>query len=689
MKFLAPPTNNKKTRYTLGFLAIVLFFLGASAFFISTRFLLPVEKDGIDDLTFYLWAVGLLLLSVGVYCFYRKHCYQVIRSWPYVVVLSVFLTIAVLSILLFTSYSERGDEYIASWPMKIRMVVHVILSFLTIFNFVVICPSLSRGARVYNVLYFVISIVVLISVIYSYVAEWGMYTALFSGDSELVHAPQCRSFTSNRNIYGFLLFVGMASEMFLMFSDRRFYHWFFVFLYYSNIVFAGSKTCLVIGLFMLSAFTIYFFVILVRRHWVKASIPLAVLLLLHAFVIFFLFVDFGAPFNKLHIFFSEAFLEGKEMGLNSFPARFEHIETAFSLVSTSPRTLWMGFGNINGTAVYFFHRGDVSKQFALDATIALTLLEGGITGLVFSVIAWIYLLVIIILSFIRKDKKAMLYLLFYISSLTRSFMEITDLTYLNWSSMALYGMVLIPALSSLRHQKVMSIHPESNAICVDLDGQKTQKQCKTPTNISTILVFTFPIFVSLLSVFPFVYSLTNNEFFNDFWNMSALFILYCSVTLSLYFCLFYRRDKSPFRYVVFLVYSLVDIILVTVGLIFAPGEGALWFAIGGIVLLVVLAGSAHVLEALRKQWSYALYFFLWSAFFVCGFYAIGHFFCNSINVYSVLGVIAIVMIFTMFHSYFLDFWCFPIFGGLFDYLDAHLLPWVDKVASLRYIRKMR
>ena len=283
----------------------------------------------------------------------------------------------------------------------------------------------------------------------------------------------------------------------------------------------------------------------------------------------------------------------------------------------------------------------------------------------------------------------MLYLLFYISSLTRSFMEITDLTYLNWSSMALYGMVLIPALSALRYQKLMSWRPESNVVHADLGDEKTKKPCKTPTNISTILVFTFPIFVSLLSVFPFAYSLTSNEFFNDFWNMGALFILYCSVTLSLYFCLFYRRDKSPFRYIVFLVYSLIDVILVTVGLVFTPGEGALWFAVGGVVLLTVLASSAHVLEALRKQWPYALYFFLWSVFFICGFYAIGHFYGDLINAYAVLGVIAIVMIFTMFHSYFLDFWCFPVFGDLFDYLDTRFLPWIDKVASLRYIRKMR
>lgn len=691
--------GTKKTQYVLGFLVLLFFLLAASAYFVNTRYLFSVADGGaVNDFAFYIWSIGLLLFSVAMYIFAKRHFYLT-KCWPYAVALAIFMLASLLGTFLPSSFAnEAGEVYSLSLSDKMRSAVHTVLTYVIIYDFIAICPFLSRGKRIYKVLYLAVSAVALAAIVYSYVTEFDIYKTMFSGDSELIkQSPIVQSFTSNRNIYGFLLFAGLASESFLIGNGRRFYHWFFFYFYYANLIFPCSKTCMVISVFFALAFLIYNLVIRVRKHVVKAILPLAIFLIVHGLICLFAFVDFGPSFGIVHNFFVRIFEDAKEGGTTTFAMRFEQIKNAYDVISSSPASLWFGFGDVTGMNAYFYRFGEVNRYMAVDSSIAVCLLQGGIFGGAFFLLGYGYIFAIVILTLVkRKNKSSFLYLFLFVACLARSFMEVAYPGCLNWSGLALYGMIAIPALSEIRYRKTLARHMELSLVDVQREEEKIEKRkkkrkkpCEKPMDIGKVFAFTMPFFVSFMAAFHQLSAIYGNSFFSDYWNFGAAITLYLTVTLGLYFCFFYLKNKNVFSGLVFFVYAAVDLVISIVGMACMPGLGAFFFSVGGLVLLLVLSLSLRAFRTLEGQLLVSAYFLLWSAFFVLISELLMVYFSDAASLNSVFGTSGIVFAFSFFHSSLFEFWVFPTFQKFFSKADQVLLPFIDRKAAIRHIKKMR
>ncbi len=691
--------GTKKTQYVLGFLVLLFFLLTASAYFVNTRYLFSVENGGaVNDFAFYIWSIGLLSFSVVIFIFAKRHFYLT-KCWPYAIALAIFLVASLLGTFLSGPFiNEAGEAYNLSLPDKMRSAVHTVLTYVIIYDFIAICPFLSRGKRIYKVLYLAVSAIALAAIIYSYVAEFDIYMTMFSGDPELIKkSPIVQSFTSNRNVYGFLLFAGLASESLLIGSGRRFYHWFFFYFYYANLIFPCSKTCMVISVFFALAFLIYNLVIRVRKHVVKAILPLTIFLVVHGLICLFAFVDFGPSFGIVHNFFVRIFEDAKEGGTTTFMLRFEQIKNAYDVISVSPTSLWLGFGDVTGMNAYFHSFAEVNQYTAVDSSIAVSLLQGGIFGGAFFLLGYGYVLALVILTLVkRKNKSSFLYLFLFVACFARSFMEVAYPGCLNWSGLALYGMIAIPALSEIRYRKTLAKHMELSVVDVQKEEEqsskkkkKRKKPCKKPMDIGKVFAFTMPFFVSFMAAFHQLFAIYGNNFFSDYWNFGATVILYLTMTLGLYFCFFYLKNKNVFSGLVFLAYAIADLIISIVGMACMPGIGAFFFSIGGLALLLVLSISLRAFRTLEGQLLVSAYFLLWSAFFALISEVLMIYFSDVASLNSVFGVAGIIFAFSFFHSSLFEFWVFPSFEKFFSKADEVLLPFIDRKAAIRHIKKMR
>lgn len=672
----------KKTRYVLAFVALTIFLLMASCFFVNTRYILAEGKGGLDNLTFFSWAFAFFLYTIGILIFAAKHCY-VGKWWTSALFLLPFFICSLAGVFLFESYQNGEIVYAPDFVTKLRAATRLVLVFLTFFCFLAILPSFSRGDRVYNFCYRIVSLCCFVGIIYSYIVEKDVYLAAFANNLSEFSSYPVLSYTDNRNIYGYLLFFGMASESFLIRNRRRFYHWVLYFFYYINLFCPCSKTCIVLGFCYSLCFLIYFLCSLVKKHWFKAILPLFLFVALHAAAVILGSFQFGSFFEPAYNFLRRIISRGSFGSSGSFYARFYQFRDCYRLVSSDPIATWLGFGGIMGRSVFGAFNGDPYSYVTLDSSWGSALMEGGWVSFALLLILWIYIFAQVVRSLAHRNKYGWLYLFLFFSFLAHSFMEQGDPIYFNWSGLAIYGMLLLPILSEERYHKRLALGIEEETIVYE---QNTINRRTKPT-INKVFAVSFPLFVGFLSIFFAIYNWFPIPFFTWKSVFASMGILYFLATFSFYFGWRAIYEKKPFQAVLYFFYCAFAIAISVLSYCFLKQHEPLYVACGLCLLLLVLFLSSKGWRLMEGQWLSTLYFLLLSAFLVSGFTLLNYYRFDVLSWKVLLGEVAIILVLSAINTFFLEIGTFPAWGALFDSLDRKILPYSTRIIMMNDIKR--
>lgn len=659
----------KKTRYVLAFIALALFLLGASCFFVNTRFLLGEGRGGVSNITFFSWALAFFLYTIGILIFAAKHCY-IRRWWLFAFLLLPFLMCSLAGVFLFESYQNGEVVYAPDLITKLRSATRLVLVFLTIFCFLAILPSFSRGDRVYNICYRIVSLCCFVAIIYSYIVEKDVYLAAFANNLSEFSSHPVDSFTDNRNIYGYLLFFGMVSESFLIRNRRRFYHWILYFFYYVNLFCPCSKTCIALGFCYSLCFLVYFLCSLVKKHWFKAIMPLFLFVALHIMSVVLGTFQFGSFFEPVYNFLRRIVSRGSFGSVGSFYARFYQFRDCYHLVSSDPIATWFGFGGIMGRSVFGAFNGDPYSYVTLDSSWGSALMEGGWVSFALLLILWIYIFAQVVRSLTHRNKYGWLYLFLFFSLLAHSFMEQGDPIYFNWSGLAVYGMLLLPILSEERYLKRLALGIEEETIICEQDVIRQ----RTKPTINMVFALSFPLFVGFLSIFFAIYNWFPMPFFAWKSVFVSMGILYFLVTLSFYFSWRAIYERKPFQAALYFIYLALAIVVSSLSYCFLKQHEPLYVAFGLCLLFLIAFLSSKGWRLMEGQWLSTLYFLLLSLFLIGGFTLLNYYHFDSLSKSMLFGEIAIVFVLSAINTFFLEMGTFPAWGPLFDSLERKVLP---------------
>ncbi|HBB05795.1 MAG TPA: hypothetical protein DCZ41_04360 [Firmicutes bacterium] len=672
----------KKTRYVLAFVALAMFLLGASCFFVNTRFLLDDGENGISNLTFFSWAFAFFLYAIGIFIFAKKHCY-IRKWWLAALLLFPFLICGLLGLFFFDSYQNGEIVYAPDFVAKLRAGTRLVLLFLSIYCFLAILPSFSRGDRVYSFCYRVISLCCLVGILYSYIVEKDVYAAAFASNISEFSSHPVLSFTSNRNIYGCLLFFGLVSESFLIRNRRRLYHWALYFFYYINLFCPCSKTCIVLGFCYSFCFLVYFLCSSIKKHWFRASLPLFFFVALHVLAAVLGCLQVDSFFEPIHHFLKRIISRGSFGEYGSFMARFYQFKDCYHLVSSNPMASWFGFGGILGRSVYGAFNGNPYAYVCLDSSWGSALLEGGFVGFALLFLLWCYIFAKVIGSIVHRNKYGWLYLFLFFCLLARSFMEQGDPIYFNFSGLAVYGMLLLPLLSQERYERRLALGIEEETIVIEKNVPKT----RTKPAINMVFGLSFPLFVGFLSIFFAIYSWYPIPFFTWKSVFASLGILYFLATFSFYFICRAIYEKKPFQALLYVLYFALAAVSSVLSCCFLKNHEPLYVSLCLILLLFILFLSGKGWRLMEGQWLSTLYFLLLSFFLVSAFTLLNYYSLESPSKSLLFGEIAIVFVISSLNTFFLEGGSFPAWGSFFDSLERRILPLSTRIVLMNDIKR--
>lgn len=677
--------ETKAPPYVLGFLAIALYFVMAACFFSNSRFLLPVGEGGIDDIGFYTMALSLLILGVGIYPWARKRFYLK-RDWRWLCFLLLFFLFSIIGLFSFSGYSNSTILYTLSSKGVLRVFVRTFLLFLTLYVFIAVLPFLSRGSEPYTLLYRIVSFACLCAILYSYLMERDIYLgALMEEDFDFSHFA-LKSFTSNRNSYGFLLFFGIVSESFLLLKKERGFRWLLLFFYYANLFFPFSKTSLLLTWFFLLFFFVYRLVVKVRRHWFKAVFPFFLFLVVHALVAVLVFTDVGSCFGDWNKFLRNVLISdgpSSEGWFGSFFVRMDQLKESISLlVDSSAPSFLFGFGSINGASVYFASKGDPLRFIPIDSGPAMNLLEGGIFGLVFAFGLSFALLLLVLKSIRLRDRNAWLSLALYVCFLARTFMEVGDLSYLSWAGMAMYAFLFVPLKSEREYKMRLSLGLESES-----DYLSPKEKEKKVIPLSSPFFFGSFLFVPFLSVFLGLSSF-GIPFFGSLYNFFSILALYLLFSTSLSLGLRYLSSRDMLCGLFFLIYGFLSCLSLCLCLPLIPDLASFILAMSLLGGLLILSLSLCVWRLPFSEWLPILYILSWGALLVFAFSLLNSYLVSLLSFYSVAGEILFSLSFFFLHAFFLRYMDFPVWALSFEKRGERIPSYIVRKRVLRDLRHL-
>lgn len=677
--------ETKAPPYVLGFLAIALYFVASACFFSNTRFLLAVGEGGIDDIGFYTMALSLLALGAGIYLWARTRFYLK-TDWRWLCFLLLFFLFSIIGLFSFSGYSDSTILYNLASKDMFRVFVRTLLLFLTLYVFIAVLPFLSKGSEPYTLLYRIVSLACLCGILYSYLMERDVYLgALLEEDFDFSHFA-LKSFTSNRNSYGFLLFFGIVSESLLLSKKEKWFRWFLLFFYYANLFFPLSKTSLLLTWLFLLFFFVYRLVLKVRRHWFKAVFPFFLFLLAHALIAVLIFTDVGSYFGDWNKFLRNVLIpEGpsSEGWFGSFFVRMDQLKESVSLlIDSSVPSFLFGFGSINGASVYFASKGNPLRFVPIDSGLAMNMLEGGIFGLVFSLGLSLALLSLVLRSIRFKDSNAWLSLALFVCLLARTFMEAGDLTYLSWAGIAMYAYLFVPLKSEREYKKRLSLGFES-------ESDYLSPKAKEKRVISLLPPFFFGslLFVPFLSVFLSLSSF-GVPFFGSLYNFFSTLALYLLFSFSVSLGLRFLSSKDLLRGLFFLAYGFLSCLSLCLCLPLISELVSFVLSMSLLGGLLVLSLSFYAWRIPPSEWLSLLYVLSFGALFVFCFSLLNSYLASLLSLYSIAGEILLSLCFFFLHGFFLRYMDFPVWALSFERGGERIAPFLARKRVYRDLRRL-
>lgn len=442
-------------RYFLGLVLSVMFLLGISFFFDLKAFSGSTNGQYFTNFEFIFSAAAILLLELSILVVSKK-TFKIKMRWGLVFGLLFFFAASVMSIILYKGV-ENGGKILAqlSTTSKIRYIILAFILYASMYEMVAIIPHFVKGHKVIRLAFLAAIITGIVAIVYSYLTETNVYKELLNSGATDDASVVPISFTSHRNVYAFVLFCSMMGEAYLSVERPHWWRWVLIFFFYANQFFVMSKTCVLTSTFFLLVYIIYSFVRSFKRH---KAVNIVFLLLLIALVAgVFLAFKFVNIDNSLYNTIRNYVVSVKERFIgfikSSAEVRIQLYEVPFQAVKGNLSTLMFGFGYGNEyNALAAFGVGnplgiiDPSYYVVIDNAWCLSVAQGGVFGLLYTLVSWAFGLVLIARAFKRRSKYAFMCLLIYVCMLFRTMFENTNICYFDFSGVCYFVFAYFPLL---------------------------------------------------------------------------------------------------------------------------------------------------------------------------------------------------------------------------------------------------
>ena len=446
--------TNKKRLYFLSFILIAFFFACVSFFLEGHAYFGSDHSREMTDLEFFL-SFLVSCLSIGILCLLAFRSFRIRPKWWLVIILGVFCFTSLLALFVFPGVSYNGQlVYTLDLMDKIRYSCMTIIIFASLYICVGIIPSMTGGSTIYDLVFLSAVILAFVAIAWSYLIETDLYNKLFAYGFPADDYVVPKSFTANRNIYGFILFFGIVGEAYLHMKRPHWWRWTLILFIFFNQFFVLSKTSIIISTFFLGCFIVWIFVRSIMAHPYRNVISLGLV------GAFFMGFWLGGAFNSGGLFgwFGDYFRFVWQLFIanssHSFLSRLQCYTEAYNAVTLNPITTILGFGFGNwASSLFAAYSGSSVAFIPMDNAWAVDFLQNGIFGFILSFAIWIFVFVLIFKALFRRKTNAWVILFLAIAILAHTMTEGGDFTYLNATGAVLFCTVYLPIASELNADK--------------------------------------------------------------------------------------------------------------------------------------------------------------------------------------------------------------------------------------------
>lgn len=424
-------TKAKKNPYLLFSLLFGVYLL-ASLFAIEA---VNIFQDGtgingiyMTDMQFFIANIMAIIFGIFIYVFAKKMFY-VRNSWLFFIVillLFIFNTYATLS---FPNSLVLSDSlsYTISNLTKVRYAFSFVNVCIAVYLCVVIGPQCKLGESGWNYFFAILSLFALAAVIYSFFHDKGSYDVLFNKDYQNGRLPQVASFLVHKNNYGAILMFAIMGEMLMFASDKKWWHILLILFFSLNVLLSYSKTSIICVAILLDGAGLILYLTSLKKgkNALLASILFLALVAFNVLIAYLMMHSQSTENTFLSVLFRnirKAVLEKDDSTLGS---RFVLWRKAWDLLKSNNSFFVYGMGDQNFPFVFSFASDtDWKYSFYTHNGLLEVLCRGGLIRLVAYIFFLVFILVLVIkFSLVKRTKGGLLYLLFFIIFVLRSFVE--------------------------------------------------------------------------------------------------------------------------------------------------------------------------------------------------------------------------------------------------------------------------
>jgi hypothetical protein len=466
----------------------LLFYLSESIAYLNDGRRLPM----LDSEYCYLFAATLFLEIIYVFSAIR---FYHVKIKPFFLALFSILFVGGLVAALYNPgiTTEGAGSYFPTFSERARSIATSGAVSIGLYILFAVMPEVLRGRFLFKGFCVIFVVVVFIAIIYSLGKDREFYSFLidngyFKGPYEV---PQ--SWTTNRNVYAMMIFMGMICECYLHEQHPHWWRWLIILFFAANELFILSKTVLFVIVFFLPIYYIYRVIRVFKKHKVRDILTvLAIIAIIIAVsVLYFTGIIDRYAFNLARFFGSLSTMIA-DTATNSFQIRAGIWRRGIEALSSD--NVWFAFGW--GAGLW---QGRLNAIFKVpfepcDSSYVTTLFQYGLLGLAIYLCMLGYILVQMILMIKHHHRSGFFFLIYLASYLAFSVTESHVLVNFGSQGSMIFASMILPVLVVNNNDK------HKDLIDHELDKKETKKTLIIRFNVYPLDVYQNAL---IKTTFPF------------------------------------------------------------------------------------------------------------------------------------------------------------------------------------------
>lgn len=552
----------KKYLYVITSVLIALFLAATVIFEECAAFLDIPATSQMSDVEFYLSFSIVLFLAMSVlYLSFRY--YKISINWIFFVLCVLLLAADVIAVLTFPTESHLARDpeavYLLTPFLRLRFIASWFIACLAFYLIFAVFPKLSVTSRSWDFYFYVIIVVALAAILYSYISEGASYSNIFSHiQSEGDYQPP-QSFTNNRNTYGALLWMGIMSTLFMHVRNHRWWDFLIVLFLYLNVLLTISRTSIICSSLFILAWFIWFYAATVKTHKVGDNIILGVLILLIVIAAIIVNTPLISTMPRIENLVEK--LKDQLGNVQGFTLdwRTPIWSATIDLWKSSPLTMLFGLGDWNFTWYlgWYYEGFGAGKMGYAHSGFFDVLGRLGLFGIVVYALMIAYFVFLIIKSFKARHRTTFTSLLMLVVMIIHGFSESSDILDATTEDLVLLIMIFCPLLTDIYqdgHPEIeggfAGVYAESNPVAPRIDW--------SPLNVGklTYLVL-LPFFVTFVGMGHIFMSYYSFGLFDNVWISVGMGMVFVAFPILMFNFVSILRKKRPARAFVALGFSLL------------------------------------------------------------------------------------------------------------------------------------